>query len=515
MTSHRVAAGLVVVFAGLSLAQVTPVIGQGGIVRGADNYDASFNGVARGSLFGIYGMNLAPSVAGAAALPLPTLLNGVRVKVSTTTGTAQEWDARLLYVSPSQINAILPSAVTEGGQSVVVEVNGVDSAAAPMLVATEQFAAFTSGYFGFGPAVLQQVDSSGSFSFNSFRNPAAPGQAMVLWGRGLGPLPAGASDADAPGVVDLSAGVTVYVGDVAVKPFYAGRVPANPGIDQINFYLPQTVASRCYVPLTVVAGTVASGALTLSAGTPGTDCTSEIGLSPAQVESLDKGGTVRAAVLDYGTQAAYHLEYIQAAGAWIYDYNAADLSLLVTGWQTPQVQPAGHCERSMTRYGPSMDGEPPNPDIDVVAPATADIGEPLTGWTAWFTLTGSGCSPASDPQCFPTSYTIDSLVDGTEVPAITGPLPLRYSPPRKMLARSPRSLMAVSPSCGIFPTARNRTGSQYTSARSLRRRSFSPECTRPAPAQPSRSPFRRGRPAISSPLTTIHLACPPEREGFP
>jgi hypothetical protein len=50
MTCHRVAAGIGVLSASLAFAQTTPVINQGGVVRGADNYDASFNAVARGAL---------------------------------------------------------------------------------------------------------------------------------------------------------------------------------------------------------------------------------------------------------------------------------------------------------------------------------------------------------------------------------------------------------------------------------------------------------------------------------
>jgi uncharacterized protein (TIGR03437 family) len=386
MTDHRVVVGIAVVFAGLGFAQITPAISAGGIVRGADGYDASFNGVARGSRFAVWGTNLAPSVASPTEVPLPTLLNGVRVRV--VSGSGPEWAAPLLYVSPYQINAILPSAVPEGGQSVIVEVNGVDSAPAPIVVTTRQFAAFTSGNFGFGPARLQQVDSSGAWSFNSFRNPAAGGDAMVLWGTGLGPLPAGDDDAAAPGMVDLSADVTVYVGDMAVKPFYAGRAPANPGVDQINFYLPVYVPSRCYVPLTVVVGTVASGPLTFSAGAPGVDCSSEFGLSSAQVEALDAGGTVRAAVLSVDTEASYG-QVEQTGEAWVGDYNLADLSLLATGWQSPAVQPAGHCEKSMSDSGP---GPLNSPVVVKLSPLETHVHGGVVGWEGppWFQLVGPG-----------------------------------------------------------------------------------------------------------------------------
>ncbi len=95
------------------------------------------------------------------------------------------------------------------------------------------------------------------------------------------------------------------------------------------------------MPLTVVAGTAASGPLTLSAGTPGVDCTSEIGLSPNFVESLDQGGKLRIAVFDIDTESDFQLQTQQTSSAWIGDYDAADLSLLVSGWQSPPITASG------------------------------------------------------------------------------------------------------------------------------------------------------------------------------
>jgi len=428
--SPRIVAFVLAAAAVLGSAQTTPVIDREGVVRGLDNYDASFNPVARGSLFLIRGTNLAPSPADAPGLPLPTTLNSVRVQIIADAG--QQWDAPLISVSPSVIEAVVPSAVPEGTQSVVVTVDGAPSAGAPMLIATRQFAAAAVGAFGFGPAIVQQMDSSGAYSLNSFMNPAAPGQAMVLWGNGLGPLPTGAGDAAAPGPVDLSSDVMVYVGNIPVKPFYAGRAPTYPGVDQINFFLPAAAPPGCYVPLTIAIGSVASAPLTLSVGPPGSPCPSELGLSPDQLTGLDRGDTITLAILQYGAMARYGY---QPFSAWVADYDAADLSLLVTGWQSPPVQPAPHCERNLREMGPGfIGGLPPNPDLDIVAPAESHVFgrllQPQTESASWFALAGpGGCSPASDPACIPSSYVFNTLVNGVEVPAIAGSLPPGSSSP--------------------------------------------------------------------------------------
>jgi uncharacterized protein (TIGR03437 family) len=57
-------------------------------------------------------VNLAPQVEAAAASPYPTTLGGIRVHVSYRSQT-NDILAPLLYVSPTQINYILPAAVPD------------------------------------------------------------------------------------------------------------------------------------------------------------------------------------------------------------------------------------------------------------------------------------------------------------------------------------------------------------------------------------------------------------------
>jgi uncharacterized protein (TIGR03437 family) len=67
---------------------------------------ASYSGnVAPGAWVSIFGTQLAPSTATASSVPLPTQLNGVSVSIG---GIA----APLLFVSPTQINAIAPFELT-------------------------------------------------------------------------------------------------------------------------------------------------------------------------------------------------------------------------------------------------------------------------------------------------------------------------------------------------------------------------------------------------------------------
>src|SRR5437016_3299765 len=63
-------------------------------------------GIARGSIFSIFGKNLGPTSSPMLAFPLVLNLGGASVKVSQGTTSV---DAIPLFVSPGQINAIMPS----------------------------------------------------------------------------------------------------------------------------------------------------------------------------------------------------------------------------------------------------------------------------------------------------------------------------------------------------------------------------------------------------------------------
>ena len=454
--------GVFLTAAALIQAQPYPLISA--VVGAVDNLDAAEFGLARGSLFTIYGTSLALSVASAPGLPLPTVLSGATVTVvSGTLGTPYSCmtlvciDAPLLYVSPGQINAILPSALPEGYGWLVVKLNGVWSGQAPILVMKSRFGAFTRSQLGFGPAVVQQFDRSGVW-LNGLTHPAAPGQAVVLWGTGLGPLPSG-QDAEAPGVVDLSSDVVISVGGTLVKPFYAGRSPQLPGLDQINFYLPATVPVGCYVPVTVsVSGTAQFGIFappgveevgeirgvgrydsppTLSIGTPNSPCASELGLSPALVQRLDQGGTVRIAALSFdsasGAQSAgvSNGDVTQFARARLSDYDVANLSLLATGWRWPPSAP-GFCQRqayagpftpqfsaAITLIRQNSSGAP-------TSDATLKLAITGTNGCSWSPVSGTGGVYAESPlvSCPVSSYSVSGSAGNAPLFSVSGTLPV-------------------------------------------------------------------------------------------
>src|SRR5438045_43072 len=94
-TMCRIFEGLVLAGAFTCSASAQPVVSA---VLNAASYSAL---VSPGCLVTIFGSNLADAPATASGVPLPNTLGGVTVSVA---GLA----APLLYVSPSQINALIP-----------------------------------------------------------------------------------------------------------------------------------------------------------------------------------------------------------------------------------------------------------------------------------------------------------------------------------------------------------------------------------------------------------------------
>ena len=146
-----------------------PQIAAGGVVNAA-SYAAK---VAPGSLFSIFGTDLATANQSAASAPLPTSLGGTSVTIGGK-------PAPLVFVSPGQINAQIPyEAVLGETVPVIVTVNGVASP-----VGNVSVVAAAPGIFQFGEkrAVVQNAD----YSVNTAENGAAPDSFVIAYLTGAG-----------------------------------------------------------------------------------------------------------------------------------------------------------------------------------------------------------------------------------------------------------------------------------------------------------------------------------------
>jgi uncharacterized protein (TIGR03437 family) len=239
------------------------------IQPGLPNY-----GIAQGSIFIIGGTNLAASTA-SQGVPLQT--NFARVTINVTVGGATT-QAIPYFVSPGQITAILPSKTPVGSGTITVSWGG-QSSSAPVHVVESAFGLLTVTVTG-GSGIVVAQDYSEGGELLSQTNAANPGEYLILWGSGLGPV--SGDETQYQTQTNLTNIPTkVYIGGVSATVFYHGR-SAYPGLDQIDVAVPPGV-SGCNVSLVVMAGGVPSNFAVIPVAASGRIC-SDPGLTSLTLE---------------------------------------------------------------------------------------------------------------------------------------------------------------------------------------------------------------------------------------
>jgi len=206
----------------------------------------------------------------------------------------------MLYTLATQVAAVLPSNTPVGSGTLTVTYNGQTSDPEAITVVKSSFGIFTLNQAGSGSGVLQNVNSQTDRPINGATKPARPGQVMVLWGTGIGPVAGNEAAGPLPG--DLkNLDVQVWVGSVKAVVQYRGRSGCCTGLDQIVFVVPAGVEG-CAVPMYVQAGGVISNFASMSIAKSGSAC-SDSGLSASLIEQASKNGGLRSGSLYVGHSA--------------------------------------------------------------------------------------------------------------------------------------------------------------------------------------------------------------------
>ena len=270
--------------------------------------DAASNtpNIAQGSIFIVKGTTLSASGYFPFDVPRPTVSSGVKVTFTPVAGGTGT-DVYLVYLynlsGVNQIAGILPSTVPQGSYNVTVTNGTAVSAPMAAQVVANKVGLFTQDSTGTGLTSAENyIASSGGYDLNRLTtgvlgiwniSPAKPGQVVVAYGTGLGPLAAG-DNSVAGAYFDFSRSMTIQaiVGGVAVPVTYAGRA-GYPGEDQINFTLPANVQTGCAVTLQISVNGNLSAATSISiAPDAGSSACALPGYTSAQLQQLDQGGTI-------------------------------------------------------------------------------------------------------------------------------------------------------------------------------------------------------------------------------
>jgi uncharacterized protein (TIGR03437 family) len=236
-----------------------PSISSGGVVSASAF--GEFTSVSPGSWLEIYGANLAADTRGwttadFTGINAPTNLDG-------TTVTIGGQPAFIDYISPTQINALVPSNVGTGPQQLVLTTaagtsapyNITVNAAEPGLLATSSFNVggiqYVVAFHADGTYVLPVGAVSGLTS-----RPAAPGEVITLYGVGFGPvtpnIPAGQLVQQ---LNSLSLPLQMEIGGMPASFDYDGLAPNYTGLYQLNVTVPNVSADNA-LPLSFNLGGV-------------------------------------------------------------------------------------------------------------------------------------------------------------------------------------------------------------------------------------------------------------------
>jgi uncharacterized protein (TIGR03437 family) len=218
-----------------------------------------FSSIGGGAWVEIYGTHLASEARGWGTADFngstaPTSLSGVQVQVAGQ-------PAYVAYVSPTQVNALVPANVAAGQQTLVVSNGGGNSnsysvnvkATQPGLLAPSSFLVggkqYVVAFLPDGGFVLPQSGIAGVSG-----RPARPGETITLYGIGFGGVTPDIPVGQLVGQTnDLTQTLTVQFGSTPASLMYKGLAPDLVGVYQFNVVVPEMADSDA-VPFTFMLG---------------------------------------------------------------------------------------------------------------------------------------------------------------------------------------------------------------------------------------------------------------------
>lgn len=424
-----------------AVASAQPAIRSSNGILNASGYQAT---LAPDTVFVIFGSGLGPpSIQTATAPSYPTALAGTSVTF-TPNGGGTAVNARMVYTVATQVAGILPSSITPGTYAVSVTYQTQSSPPQNVTVVARSLGIATSNSGGTGAAqaTIGNVNNGislvrmtgGSVAYGGYNwslSPAHPGDTVVLWGTGGGADPANDTGSSS-GDQTAAGNFTVTVDGTSIVPLYSGTSSGYPGLWQVNFVLPSTMAPDCFATLTVTGGGQASNLVTIAIAAPGqTSCSS--GIPASTLSKLDSGtGNITMGGLVLGENVINGAVSYAIAGV-INQYTAAEFLIPYSG---PKVDKCTVLHEVYSTSGK----EPSAPDSTLDAGVTLTLTGPNTSITltksaqplgpfyggsissitpgGTYTLTGTGgaqVGPFTASAKFPTSFTVTNLSSLTTV----------------------------------------------------------------------------------------------------
>ncbi len=221
--------------------------------------------LAPDSLVAAFGTGFASKLTVATGEP-PTSLDNVSVEVTDSIGVNRA--GRILFVSPTQINYLMPAGLRAGPAVANIVRSGTTIGSGILNLRATSPALFSMAGNGSGAAAGSYLalgngdgtplpmatynEQTKTFDPALIRLGAGDQVYLILYGTGL------------RGATNLEA-VQVTIGGIAVPVLYAAAHSLYPGVDQVNLGpIPSTLAGKRNVPIVVTVGQSSSNPVTVS-----------------------------------------------------------------------------------------------------------------------------------------------------------------------------------------------------------------------------------------------------------
>jgi len=244
--------------------------------------------LAQGSIAVAYGRNMGPAnLVIASTLPWPTTLSGTSAQIEAG---GQTINLPIYYTSATQVAFLVPSNTPAGGGNIRVTYNGQTSATFAIGTLQSNLGIFTVNSQGSGAAIVTYPDYSlvsrtraaNCGGPNTNCGAANPGQTLILWATGLGPVTGNESATPQPGDM-TNVPLRLWIGGQSAEIVYRGRSGCCVGEDQIVFVVPDNV-SGCSVPIVAQINNAISNYATMAIAPAGSTCTPYSPDVPASID---------------------------------------------------------------------------------------------------------------------------------------------------------------------------------------------------------------------------------------
>jgi uncharacterized protein (TIGR03437 family) len=177
----------------------------------------------------------------------------------------------MYYTSANQAAVLVPSNTPVGTGTVTVTYNGQAGPASPITVVANNLGIFTVTSDGEGAGIITYPDYSlvsptkaancgGVYTTCGAAN---PGDVLIVWATGLGPISGNDASRAGLGVNMTSIPLTIWLGNAQVQASYQGRSGCCIGEDQIVFTVPANAPTGCAVPLSMQIGNFISNSVNM------------------------------------------------------------------------------------------------------------------------------------------------------------------------------------------------------------------------------------------------------------